>query len=568
MAFDFNSFGDNTPTNPTQIKAPVQSTPKVEKKKSFDFESFGNDNGTQEKPVGFVQGAIRTIASPVLRGIANIATLKDVGNPEEYAKDQSQGVSFGDYLGSYRPIGASKDEKGKDLSFSKRLADTIGTGLEASSYVVPIGELKAGADALKSGKGIFKGITKQAVKRLAGEGATIGGLAGGGTEMQNTDATVGSVLKSTTGGALTGAVAGTALPILGKTGGSAYDAVTSKIPTESNTRKFILDSYDRAIKPSITGRKTASLASQYEDKTISAIDSIINNKSNLKFTTDAGEEIGRLPKTVKEFADAVDQTKKSIFEQYDALANQAGKDGAKVDFKPIASELDKVINDKALQLSNPEAVSYAKGLKDRFLATGKIDTKTAQDAIKHFNTSLESFYKNPTYENASRASIDAGVVNNMRKTLDDVIEKSTGKEYQALKNRYSGLKNIEKDVRNRANVEARKNIKGLIDYTDIFSGGDMVSGILTANPMLIAKGATQKGISAYFKYLNNPDRAISNIFDRAERFPQLPKPLNQQGRKLNVKSLPTQYTNELPTIDFGKQSKSKFNKDTKLPTIK
>ena len=65
--------------------------------------------------------------------------------------------------------------------------------------------------------------------------------------------------------------------------------------------------------------------------------------------------------------------------------------------------------------------------------------------------------------------------------------------------------------------DARKNSKGLIDYTDIFSGGQVVSGILSGNPAAIASGVTQKSISAYFKFLNNPNRAVKQMFESADK---------------------------------------------------
>lgn len=319
---------------------------------------------------------------------------------------------------------------------------------------------------------------------------------------------------------------GAGAKVAGKVATEAADITGSKVvstvekaftPSEQSVDKFVTDTFERAVKPTIVGRKTVGAAGEYKNKVVNAVNSIVQNKNNLKFTNEFGEVTeGALPKSLSQFGHSIEQTKKGIFDQYDALATQASEKGATIDLTDTAKALDEVINNKAINLSHPEAVDYAKKLKDRLLSEGTLDTKTAQDLVQNYNGALEAFYRNPSYETASRAAIDAGIVNSMRKSLDNVIESATGKEYQALKNQYGALKTIEKDVVKRANVDARKNAQGLLDYTDIFSGGDMVHGILTLNPALFAKGAAQKSIKEYLKFLNDPNRAIEKLFKKAE----------------------------------------------------
>ena len=291
----------------------------------------------------------------------------------------------------------------------------------------------------------------------------------------------------------------------------------SMTPTEKVVDDFILKTYTKAIKPTVVGKKTLGNLEKSQEQSIRAVKLIAEKSPELKFMDEAGDVVvGRTPENITEFADAIGQTKASIYKQYSDIAKTAGEQGANLDVMPIVNELDVVINNKALRLSHPEAVQYAKSVKDRYMQEGTIDAETAQELIKNYNSSLESFYRNPNYDNASKAAIDAALVNNLRKSLDDVIEKTTGEQYQALKNDYASLKAIENDVVKRATVEARKQAKGLIDYTDIFSGGDIVSGVLTMNPALFARGVAQKSIKEYFKMLNDPNRAIRQMFEKAK----------------------------------------------------
>jgi hypothetical protein len=43
-----------------------------------------------------------------------------------------------------------------------------------------------------------------------------------------------------------------------------------------------------------------------------------------------GESRGQLPKNLSEFSDAISQTKKKIYSEYDVLAKNAGENGALV----------------------------------------------------------------------------------------------------------------------------------------------------------------------------------------------------------------------------------------------
>ncbi len=291
--------------------------------------------------------------------------------------------------------------------------------------------------------------------------------------------------------------------------------------SEKQIEQNILSKYEKGVKPLINAKMTPGKLSKYRDDVITAVKTIKENKTNLSFNDESGLISGESPKTLQQLADSVEQTKKSIFNKYDSLAKQAGEAGINVKVSPIAKELDSVIGNKALKITNPKAIKYAQDLQSRLNKTGKLDASTAQEVIQNYNKSLEAFYRNPSYDNASNAAIDAMVANNMRKSLDEGITGLTGKQYQTLKNQYGSLKSIEKDVIKASLRDARKNTKGLIDFTDIFSGGQIVNGLLSLNPGQVGAGLTQKGIATFYKYLNNPNRAIEKLFTTAEKLPSL-----------------------------------------------
>lgn len=290
----------------------------------------------------------------------------------------------------------------------------------------------------------------------------------------------------------------------------------------------IVSSFYKATKPTTAGKTGPGQLAAYNDNVASAAKSIVANTPNLNFEGDAG----RLPQTRMELADAIGQTKGDLFKQYDALASQADGDGLQVSMEHSAKALDSVINSQALEIANPKAVQYAKNLQSRLLDSDggykALSPSVVQDVIQHFNASLKAFYRNPTYDTASVSAIDAGVAHQMRQTLDTAISGATGANYQALKKQYGALSAIEKEANKAAATQLKQtgsNASGLGKYIDIFSGGDMLHGILSLNPGLFAKGAAQSAASHLYQLYNSPDRAVTTMFKHAQVIPRAAQPV-------------------------------------------
>lgn len=284
-------------------------------------------------------------------------------------------------------------------------------------------------------------------------------------------------------------------------------------PSEEAVQNKVISLFQKSIKP--TAKKTLAQGEKYSMDTLTALKTIKANADNLNIEDFSGELItGRVPQSINELAQGLDQTKKLVFTQYDDLAKKATGAGASVDAVSVADEVAQVAQNRALQLTNPAVVDYAKGWETRLRDMGAIDAQTAQEAVQMMNANLQAFYRNPTYDTASKVAVDAGIANNLRQGLDKAIEGATGEQYTALKRQYGALKAIENDVVRASMREGRKNARGLLDYTDIFTGGQMVGGILSLNPAMFTKGAVERGFKEYIKYLNDPNRAIKNIFDK------------------------------------------------------
>jgi len=290
--------------------------------------------------------------------------------------------------------------------------------------------------------------------------------------------------------------------------------ITSDMVAKSD--QSILDSFNKGVKPSVSGKGTSGKIDLYNSKVVDAVKTIAQNKNSLSITDEFGDATGKLPTNPRQFGQAIEQTKQQIFNQYDALAKDAGEKGATVDLKPAVSELNKLASDKVVNDLHPELAKYALERATALKARGTYTTSEAQTAVQNLNRSLESFYKNPSYDTASKASVDAMIANNLRTGLDTAITDVKGSGYAELKGKYASLKAIEADVNKRAQIVARKTTGGL-SFGDVFSAEEVIRGLSTMNPTAIATGVGVKAATTLWKYFNNPDRYIANMFQAADR---------------------------------------------------
>ncbi|MFA6290127.1 MAG: hypothetical protein WC637_00020 [Victivallales bacterium] len=294
--------------------------------------------------------------------------------------------------------------------------------------------------------------------------------------------------------------------------------VKAKTPSmlDKELTTAITKGIEKSIRPTVVGKRTASQMKNYFDRAKTAVKTIIENKDNLMLSDAEGGIVKGLPKTIKQFSEAIEQTKRSVFKQYDDMARTAGGKGVEVDLSPAVRELESLGGNKVLTDMSPEIAEYALKRAEALSSRGVYTTAEAQDAITHLNKSLESFYKNPSYETANRAGVDALIVNNIRKSLDNAIEGAAGQGYQDLKRTYGALKALEKDVSHRAVVDARKNAKGLLDFTDVLTSGELLGGLLTMNPTMAATGFFGRMVKGFYKRLNDPNRTVKGMFADAE----------------------------------------------------
>jgi len=273
--------------------------------------------------------------------------------------------------------------------------------------------------------------------------------------------------------------------------------------------KIIDKGISKGVKPDFPGKKDFTKRVGFNKKSNDAVKVIAENKDLIKITNDVGEAIP-YPKSAGDMASAIQQAKKIVFDQYYSLTKEAGQGGAKFNISNVNEQLEKWSKDLG---NSPEVREYAKKIKGDLVELHGQSPQIIERRISDLNSSLAGFYDGRATK--AKAQIDASIASVMRQDLDDIITNATGTQYSPIKAKYAALKTIEKDVNKRAVVNARRAKVGLIDMTDLFTGGDIAAGLLTANPALLTKGVAGKGIKEVFKALNDPDRAIAKMFKQA-----------------------------------------------------
>lgn len=445
----------------------------------------------------------------------------------------------------------------------KRLQEPLSVGetaatLATSTYGVPLSGL-AGLFALPLGLETARKTVEAVQKGLVYQPQTKGG-------QQLTEAITYPLQKLEELGGYTGekiekagyptlgAAAHSAIvgaPVIAAGGRAVLKPSPAKMLTKIDAKisQAIDHGINKAIRPSVVKKEMYGQVETYRNKARTAVKEIIKNRDNLNIIDESGARISGLPKTLNQFSQAIEQVKRSIFEEYDSLAKQADKvkptrdlkypikDGENIVFKkgdypyieqnPIAINLSKIgkrleplINNKILQDFSPETINYAIERMNILRERGYYTAVETQEAVQLLNQTLKNFYKNPSIEMKGKSLVDSMIANNLRKQLDSVIEQSTGKDYQVLKNKYGALRELETDVTKRSIVDARKNIKGLIDFSDVYTGYHIARGLLAGEPSTLVAGAAAKGIARYLKYRNEPNRIIKSMFDDVEKLLQ------------------------------------------------
>lgn len=291
--------------------------------------------------------------------------------------------------------------------------------------------------------------------------------------------------------------------------------------------------FTQAVPPSTRGVKAHRAIENTRDSARSAVESIVDNKQGLQYTDDLGEVIkGQLPQNMDQFSQAISQTKKKLFAEYNGMLKAAGEQGQTVALKPIATEIENAVASVHIKDISPSVANYGSRLAQRLKARGTYSLEEAQDVIEGLNNKIKAYFVNPTPQAIQEAVIDRAVVNHLRKSLIEAVEAKKGPNYEILRRQYGHLSAIEEQVTKGAVKAMGSRGSGLGKLFDVYSTGDIISGIVSMNPHQVAKGAFQIGARNGVAYWMSPNRAVKNMFNGVDKLKNIDPKKRQMQRVL------------------------------------
>ena len=215
----------------------------------------------------------------------------------------------------------------------------------------------------------------------------------------------------------------------------------------------------RAIKPRLTKKVDLKRVKAQMEL---ANQSIVNN--------------GFKPTNIREYADAVFQTKKKVWSQIQSKLDAGQALGLEVDLDSIGLKILDIAEDPALARINPNAVKQLTEIAENLTKTGgKVDILEAERIKQFLNAELsDAFGATDLSKQAKEAKklITKEIGNQLDEKLATLPD-----EFRNLKIEYGSLSAIEDDILKRAIVFERANPEGLADIlTKTQAAADIVFG--------------------------------------------------------------------------------------------
>jgi len=289
----------------------------------------------------------------------------------------------------------------------------------------------------------------------------------------------------------------------------------------------IKKSFIKAIKPSAA---QAPSMKKFADDGYDAMNLILGNQNNLVYHDLQGNPFpNRVPETMDQLDQALQQTKKSVWSSVKTVLKQAGKEGNTITLEPIAKELEIIAKDKSVRTHAPALAKYAKAQAELYRSERYFTPEEAQEALSLINADIHRIYVDPSGYRTSTKRVDAMIANRLRADLDGIMKGLEGTvgtpgktQFAQLKKDYGSLRTIEEAVRDRARKDLTKGSTEMGGIIDAYTGAEVIGGAITGGSGMVARGSLMLMLNKLHRWFTNPNPMIRRAFKRIEQ-ERLPK---------------------------------------------
>ena len=221
---------------------------------------------------------------------------------------------------------------------------------------------------------------------------------------------------------------------------------------------------------------------------------------------------GMKPTNVKEYADAIAQTKKQVWTEIESKL--ASGSNSKVNLREIADKLIEMADSPTLMRADKNVASKIKKMAENIISNGDEVSVLEAEQLKQFiNSELSGAFGKFTLSNAEQNAKKL-ITKEIGQQLDKVLSSIPG-EFSGLKKKYGALREIEEDVLKRLIVFERQNPQGLVESVSKISGvGNILKGLIKLSPADIAKGAGELALGQIQRRSNDADQLVKRAFEK------------------------------------------------------
>jgi hypothetical protein len=298
------------------------------------------------------------------------------------------------------------------------------------------------------------------------------------------------------------------------------------------------DSVNKAL--GVQGKKSGGVALKQTAQKTAGLQVLKDRAKDLTVTAEDGLKTVFDPQNASynTTLQAWKQAREKVFNEYTEMASKAGEK-ANVDLSSIRQQMVNALDGPFVEKEINAVKSLLNDFDRVFTDPSNVDMQMAEKFVQSLNKNTVSGFFKGTSEAAS-SEVNAGTSKLIRDIMDDVIEESTGAQYQATRSQYAALKSLEDDLVRKFQQDARSIGGGLPEYTGAFASGDIIGSALSLDPAQFAKGATLGTFSVLKRKLSNPERFLRRSFDLIDDVPSDlslriwggSKPLNAGEEKL------------------------------------
>lgn len=253
-----------------------------------------------------------------------------------------------------------------------------------------------------------------------------------------------------------------------------------------------------------------------------AFTDIAKNKESIGLTDNKGNF--RTPKTFTETLEAQNKRLPEIYKEYTNKLSTV--DRTKFD-SDISNGIQNQVSTIDAKLAKENSIDNRKALnKIKFELQNLKDT--SPEGIQNYLQTINQKIK-PLVPGGSLTQEQiqyANLAGDLRKVLDDSIEKVGGQGYQDLRNIYASHKAIQSQLLNAVKKEMNATPGFTEKLGDVGLSVEGINYLLTHDPQTLVIGTGIKGTTKLLSWLKSPQRALQNMFSEVENqiTPSLLKP--------------------------------------------